>query len=81
MRDPTIRDLLAKRASDAFRPLLRSVTPSSDGALKERDFRVLLLASWLFSLTGALGSVVHPWIALQLTGSPTWVGLLIGLPP
>ncbi len=31
-------------------------------------------------MSRAMASIVHPWVALQLTGNPAWVGVIIGLP-
>ncbi len=57
---------------------IRALAPSH--ILWRREFQAFLLSSGLSSLGGSMASVAHPWIALQLTGSPAWVGVIFGLP-
>ncbi len=45
-----------------------------------KDIRAWLASGVFTSLAGAMLAIISPWIALELTGSPSWVGVLIGLP-
>ncbi|MCH7969565.1 MAG: MFS transporter [Chloroflexi bacterium] len=48
--------------------------------LWQRQFQAFLLSTGLSSTSGAMAGVVYPWIVLQQTGSPAWVGIVIGVP-
>ena len=54
--------------------------PSALGLLSERDFRRYFVADAMFDLGAELRRVSMGWIALGLTGSPLWVGLITGIP-
>ncbi|MCZ6539440.1 MAG: MFS transporter [Chloroflexi bacterium] len=57
---------------------LRLASPSH--FLWRRRFQAFLLSTGLSSTSGAMAGVVFPWIVLQQTGSPAWVGVIIGVP-
>ena len=51
--------------------------PSSTAPLRIRRFRLLWAASVVSNVGSFLQTVSASWLMLQLTGSPTWVGLMV----
>ena len=54
--------------------------PSPTNFLRRGEFQAFLLSTGFLSVSQSMAGVVYPWVVFQQTGSPAWVGIVIGVP-